>query len=333
VKILVTGMTSRQANSRSAARAVNFTSLLVDALQVEPNEVHWLEPDVTWTREFLDDYDQVIVGVSPLLSLASNRVYGALNVIGHMWDDGPLTLFLDAPDAKKVATNLKVVSANPETLTKKFFSYRKGYAQACVATKRNHLVRTVEVLASSDWPTTLVPALPWQTPETRPFWSAQTMVGGGYLALITPDAFIEPSTLPLSAKKRRWAVENMKSDWYRRLGVTWPVEALTGAAWTNDVHALKVLGGSSATLIEPTRSGAFWTPRYRQALLTLAPVYSDWSETSVLGSSWELLPAAIEELRSGALTLLAEAQLEEYMARAPSAYDLYDQLTSALTLR
>ncbi len=333
MKILVTGMTSRQANPRAAERAQNFTGLLVAALQVEPNEVHWREPDVTWTREYLDDYDHVIVGVSPLLSLASNRAYGALNVIGHMWDDGPLTLLLDTPDAKKVATNLKVVSANPETLTKRFFSYRKGYAQACVATKRAHLVRTVEVLATSDWPTTIVPALPWQTQDSRVFEPVKTLVGEGKLALVTPDAFIAPLTLPLSAKRRRWAVESMKSDWYRRLDIEWPVEALTGSAWQNDKHAEKVLANSAATLIEPTRSGAFWTTRYRQSLLANDPVYSDWVETMALGDSWSRLPASIESLSATDLVVLAYTQLEEYMARVPSESELYDQLVHHLNER
>jgi hypothetical protein len=309
---------------------MNFTGLVVDALQVEPNEVHWLEPDVTWTREYLDDYDHVIVGVSSLLSLASNRVYGALNVIGHRWGSDSLSLLLDTPDAGKISTSLKVTTAQPDALTKRFFSYRKGYAQACMPAKRDHLVATAAMLHSLDWPTTFVPALPWQTRYSRVFEPIQTLLGGRDMTLVVPDTFVDPPTLPLSAKRRRWAVESMKSDWYRRLGVTWPVEALTGAAWTNDEHALKVLSSSSAALIEPTRSGTFWTTRYMQALLSRTPVYSDWSETSALGSSWEMLPAKIETLSDDDLARLASAQLGEYMACVPSEYDLHDQLMTQL---
>lgn len=333
MKVIVTGMTSRQANRRSAERAMNFTGLLVKALEIEPNDVDWLEPDLAWDADFVNDYDHVIVGVSSLLSLASNRAYGALNVIGHAWDTGSLALFLDAPDAGKVATSLKVVSANPDALTKKLFSQRKGYEQTFVPAKRRHLDRTIEVLASSDWPTTFVPALPWQTSSSRVFGSAQMLAGGQGITPITLDTFITPLTLPLSAQKRRWTVESMKSDWYRRLGVTWPVEALTGTSWPNDERAQKILSMSRGALIEPTRLGPFWTTRYRQAQQAYVPVYSSWEETSQLGTAWQMLPAGIESLGDEELTNLAIMQSEAYMSHIPSQYELYDKLTQQFSSR
>lgn len=329
MRVLVTGMTSRQASARSAERAVNFTGLLVAALRSGGDDVHWVEPDVTWTPADLDSYDKVVVGVSPLLSLASNRAYGALNVIGHRWggDEGSLVLFMDAPDAKKVGVNMRVLLSQPDSLTKRFFSYRKGYAQACVPAVRDHLVETVGIMSLGAWPTTFVPALPWQSSTSRVFEAAHALVGGDGATPIMLDAFIAPPTVPLSAKRRHWAVDSMKPDWYRTVGATWPVEALTGKSWVNDERIMKTLASTSGTLIEPTRLGTFWTPRFKQSLMCNTPVYSNWLETMTLGESWSMLPSSIEDLDEDALVTLASMQLESYVNDVTPDSAVYDELT------
>ena len=85
---------------------------------------------MAWTKEFLDQFDSVIVGISPLTSLSANYCYGGLHVVSELLDDKRLTLLVDSPQPGQIIASLKSITANPQAFTKDFYANRQGFQQA-----------------------------------------------------------------------------------------------------------------------------------------------------------------------------------------------------------
>jgi hypothetical protein len=78
-------MSAPQASSSANLKNLSFAGLINMALTDAGHEVVWASPSVYMTEETLNEFDAVVVGVSPITSMGANRVYGALNVIQTMW--------------------------------------------------------------------------------------------------------------------------------------------------------------------------------------------------------------------------------------------------------
>ena len=105
-KILITGTSAPQASAEANERSLSFSKVLSIVLSQQGHTVVQQIPDVSWTLNDLDEYDCVLVGISPLTSLSANYVYGALSVIDVLRDTGRLRLFFDAPDPDRKSTRL-----------------------------------------------------------------------------------------------------------------------------------------------------------------------------------------------------------------------------------
>lgn len=332
MRCFVTGMTAQQANPASVKRGANFTGLLVRALKERGHEVDWHDPSVEMSKGALGRYDSVIVGMAPITSLGANRTYGALSTIWHLWEDPRLALLVDAPDPHKIRGSLEAIMKKPENLTKTFFSYRLEYAAAVESRNASRLLDTVELLKDDAWPMTVGPRLPWQ----------QIMQMRGLLSpspnvhLINLDRMVldDAPTLPSAIALRLpvWAYEPSTSHrWLRTQNVTWDTGSIAkNVRMDSDKVAFDQLRQVSGCLVAPTRHGTWWNTRYAQALSQGVPVFSDWTETSLLGPEWGQLPGQFETWDQPQRTALAHAQLRSYR-NAIAVQDRVEDLEFALT--
>ena len=107
MKVLITGCTAQQASSKTALRTPTFSTLIAQALKDGGASVSIAEPSIYMSKEALQEYDTVLVGVAPPTSLSANKIYPAFSVASKAREIGNLALFLDAPEQYKLQSSLK----------------------------------------------------------------------------------------------------------------------------------------------------------------------------------------------------------------------------------
>lgn len=318
-KILLTGMSAPQASMSANNKTLSFAGLIYKTLTAGGHDVTWADPDVSTTKAALNKYDAVLVGISPVTSLAANRIYGALSVIDHLWGSSKLSLFIDAPQVNQIEFSLKAVLTKPESFTKEFFSYRKDYSKVVSDQKTlDRLMRVISKLYESEWPTLVYPKLPWSNES-----AIKKLLPSGVsnLSGINLDAYLFEDRPVFEERRSKWAIDNYKNDW-----ISSTVKTLTlphspmkwNKGWT-DTDVIAQIDRSIAALVAPhKREGSWWTPRIAQALSSRTPVITDWKQAGVLGAAWSLLASSIEEMSVDKRNLLALAQSESYQHNIPT---------------
>jgi hypothetical protein len=64
-KILLTGMSAPHASTDANKRSLSFASLLSHVLTVQGHEITQTDPEISWEASDLNEYDHVLVGLSP----------------------------------------------------------------------------------------------------------------------------------------------------------------------------------------------------------------------------------------------------------------------------
>ena len=107
-KILITGMSASHASDKTNLRSLSFAGVIKLVLEQQGHEVVQVNPEVSWNLKDLEQYDSVLVGLSPITSLSANHVYGALSVIDVLLDSPKLRLFIDAPEPGKITARARL---------------------------------------------------------------------------------------------------------------------------------------------------------------------------------------------------------------------------------
>ena len=322
MKVLITGMTSTQVNPISHLRSPNFVGLMVQQFVDFGVQVDWKEPSVGWDDAWLKRYDSVIVGVSPLTGMGANRAYGALNVLERMWDDPRLRLVVDAPDPLKMESANQAIVDHPKNLTKDFFSYRKEYSKVLSDSElRARLIQAADHLCNDPWPTTIVPQLPWQTEQQ---FRVQLPKAPRLHLMNLDHLLLEAFPARGLERHKVWSREpGSHPSWGRRSDVTWPVHHLPRnhrKDVTSDV--ITQLAQSSGCLIDPSKTGTWWSSRYAMALSQRTPICTDWHESQFLSSAWVHLPSSIEHMSDEKRELVADEQYASYAAAVPTPKEM-----------
>ena len=105
--VLITGMTASQASPASLKRFRSFGGLVADVL-LQSGHSGVIAP----LAGNLDQYDSILVGLAPILSLGANNAYTALRLIDLLTsqNDPRLRFFVDAPTPAHI-TAMRVDSA------------------------------------------------------------------------------------------------------------------------------------------------------------------------------------------------------------------------------
>lgn len=316
--ILITGMsaphTSQNANNRSLA----FAGVIQRALESAGHSVTISEPDVLWTREYLERYDAVLVGLSPITSLSANNAYGALHAMDLLWDSEKITLFIDAPRPSQITASLRSVVTTRSNLVKPFYSARKGYREAILPANEGRLHLTCERLLEDYWPRTIYPSLPWRSVgsvmDELPLQGASSLYGinlDTFLVTDLPPATYERSSL--------WVADNTAATWTKKLVPTLShavIPMKLNKGWT-DTKVEHEMARSLGALIAPHREGTWWTYRYMQAMNTGTPIATEWRESNSIGYAWEILASAIEGMTPDERLDLSWSQTSDYLQRVP----------------
>jgi hypothetical protein len=330
-KVFLTGMSAPQASPSANQKSFTFAGLLNKVLTDAGHEVNWASPSVYMTKDALEKYDAVLVGVSPLTSVGANRVYGALNVINELKDSDKLTLFIDTPSPSQIEPSLKSVISNPATLTKIFFSYRKEYSNV-VADKDifNRVLSGIKYLYENDWAPTIYSKLPWKS-DIRICKNAKTnLIGINLDAHIIKELGLNPNRAP------KWSVDSLSSPWAISAvaGLVLPNSLMKWNKGTTDAQVEEQISRSIGAIVSPDKKdGTYWNYRYIQAMNTRTPVITDWKESGVLDETWNLLGSSIESMSQEKRDLVATAQREVYLAKIPSKLEAVEILQNSIFRR
>lgn len=333
-KILITGMSASHASQKANLRSLSFAGVIRRVLEQQGHEVIQENPEVSWNIKDLEEYDAVLVGISPITSLSANHVYGALSVMDVLLDSPKLHLFIDAPEPGKITSSLRAMIKTPENLTKPFYSYRKGFSHASQPNMLNNLIEVIEDLLTKPWPVTLYPSLPWTNEKEH---VADLLPEGARKSLkaVNLDSFLISTQDMIETERRdKWAVENYSTRWIKTTTSTLSnptVPMKWNKSWS-DTQVDAQIAASIGALIPPYSSSTWWSYRYIQCMNALTPIATDWKESSILGPSWTHLASSIESMSQEERTELALEQRSTYIASVPTRREATIALTQALGL-
>jgi hypothetical protein len=321
-RIFITGMTSAQSSQSLNTKSLSFSGGLAKVLTSAGHEVQIGESSVFNTKKDFKNFDAILVGVSPILSVTSNKAYGALNAINVLKDDKRMRIFVDSPNQWRISANLKAISKDTSQLVKDFYRLRKEYKSVVFSGEAYESVCAGSLfLANEKWPTVLYPAMPWSNDfdiaSTLPESSNTKAVG------IHLDSFYISKDIPKisSDKTNRWAIDTEKSKWATNITNTlkYPHVRMKEHNRSDDTSVASIISKSIGSLISMNEDKSlWWSYRWVQSMNLNVPIASEWKITSSIGSSWSHLAAGIEEMSHIDRYELSVSQREEYAASLPS---------------
>lgn len=331
-KVAITGTTSHHSSSQVNERSLSFPGAIRSILKFHGHDVDFVDPKVQMTKKHFKEYDSIIVGVSPPLSVTANKAYGALSVINLLGGDDRLRFFVDTPNVWSITANVRAIKKDFSAITKSFYSKRLGYKELMSDEKvRKNVQGGVDFLFSSEWPVTLYPAMPWSSDsEVLDSVSSVEKVVGVHV----DSHYVRHEIPDINAQKqKRWAADTAKSKWAvsTTSSLRFPHVTMRQSKVANDSDVAEVIARSIGALISPLEDGRiWWNFRWAQAMNSSTPIASDWRTTSKIGSSWSHLAAGIEELSHIDMYELSVSQKAEYIDSTPSQDTVRKLLEGAL---
>lgn len=332
MKILITGSTSSQYSSKSDERIPTFTGFVNTSLLETGHSVLWQEPSLEMTKDWLDQFDKIIVGVSSPSSLSANRIYGALSVINYAKELDKLILLLDAPEPYKLWSGIRAIYNKPSELMKPFYIKRYEYLDVVNNDEAHRLVNTVVDLYKNQWPTTLYPSNPWITSDvlTKNIPNLDTDNAHG----LCFDSFILQDIPRLNLNyEDYWCVDQQNTRWSKNISKTLakPVIPVRDHKWQSHSDALARLDSSLGMIISVYKnSEPWWSVMLSHALLLEIPVVTEWRNTSFLGDEWAFIPAEIEDMSPVERNSLAKRQKNIYIESMPNANEVLKKLENSI---
>jgi len=333
MKVFITGSTAAHASVYSNEKNASFAGIINAALIELGCEVTWESPSVKLTKDYLSQYDSVLVGISSPTNVISHRIYGSLSVIKHCLELGNLSLFIDTPDPHKIYAGLREIYKNPQSLVKEFYSKKREYNLVLDQSNYANVITAVNKLYTEAWPRTLIPAYPWTNPDVVSKYIPN--IDNNKLFLVMPDSYLleiqQDRTAVVDANY--WCADSLKTKWSQEAvsGLINPVVPYRLSKWEGNKEVLERLSGSIGALISTYKDGnSWWMPTLSQAVFVGVPVATDWRHTSYMGPEWSILPAAVEDMSADARLIVAKKQKEQYIENLPSWADVKDNLGNLL---
>lgn len=323
-------MNASQASEKSNSRNLGFSGLVNKVLTEMGHEVTWKSPSIYITDDELNRFDSVIVGVAPLTSLSSDRVFGALSIINKLWSSDKLSILLDSPTPSQISSSINSLVNNPESFSKPFFSYRKEYSSV-VSDKNylNWLFSTVKILKDEPWVNTFYPKLPWRmSGDIKLPFNAKNN-----LHAVNLDSFIIRNT-PSSEKRDFWLYDS-KSKWFEEISssIKMPRHRMKESKSQGDEYVSSKLCSSIGSLISPdSRDGTYWNYRYVQSMNSGTPVITEWKESGFIGEPWMAMAPSIEEMSQENRDQLSAHQASIYLDNVGTKQSSYSNFSDVIKI-
>jgi hypothetical protein len=331
--IFLTGTSGTYASPSANDRTLSFAGALNKVLNLTGNKVTWASPSVFMESKDFEEYDSVLIGISALTSLNSDRAYGALNLVSKLWGSEKLVIFIDTPSPSQIEISLNAILSKPESLTKPFFSFRKDFESVLSDDSlKKSIISGVELLKNEDWGTTIYPKLPWkQQSEIKILKNAKSKING-----INLDSFLIEDSVLLEDISAKWVVDNDKTKWSKSVipSLSLPVSPMKWDRGWGNLMVYENIKKSWGALISPdNKDGTWWNYRYIQALNAGTPVVTDWQESRFMGEVWSFLGSNLESVSLERRNLIALAQKESYLAYIPSKERAVYELIQTLNIK
>lgn len=317
MKLLITGATASQVSIKRDTDT--FAGLLVKSLESGGHDVVWTDPSVSFTKDYLSEFDSVVVGLAPPTSTAAHRIYGALSVIHYANELGTLRLFLDAPEPRRVWAGLRAIYKKPDDLTKEFHRKRKEFNKTSHNGTLDRLHNAVRILFTEEWPTTVFPVFPWMSyPSVSteiPMTNSKNLVGLNFDSRLLAHAH---ENVPVESTY--WVADVINSKWTKTLEktITNRVDSVRASKWESSSDTHSRIRGAIGCLVSTHRHGnPWWSVALPQALASGIPVVTDWKLSSMLGPEWSVLAHAVEDMNQYDRMILAESQRTSYLGSVP----------------
>lgn len=328
MKVLVTGMAS---SHTQPSENISFFGTLVKVIETFAT-VEWATPSVAWEKDFLDQYDVVLVGVVPPTSLGANKVYGAMHVINIMYESPKLRLVVDHPQIWQFNSSLSSVDKDVSSLFSSFYSKRREYKAALLPECQESIKLAARKLLNSPWPVTIYPDMPWKSLESVAQFIAKQSPFKLYG--VNLDSHLLTKPVVSSNYSDTWVADAPNSTWTKKLGklLGLQIHPLKTHLRENEEVASGRLSSSFGLLAAPHDRGVgtWWSYRYIQAMNSLVPVVSDWRETRMLSNSWNVLGSSIEEATPDQRLTIALQQRNDYIDAIPSKEESIEIVKSIL---
>lgn len=330
MKVLLTGATSAQVSVERGTET--FAGLVHQALQDGGHHVEWVQPSISMSKDYLAEFDSVVVGIAPPTSTAAHRIYGALSVIQFAYELGNLRLLVDAPEPRRIFVGLKSIYSKPDSLTKDFYQKRREYRKTADEEVLERLHVAVRLLHTQEWPTTIFPLFPWMS-----FPSVSTeisMTNAGNLAGLNLDSHLlrhHHENVPV--KSDYWVVDSPTTKWSSNIEKTVSHQVLSTKASRKDPSGTSYarMRGAIGCFVSVYRYGTpWWSVALSQALSSGVPVVTDWRLSSMLGPEWAVLAQSIEDMNEYERLSLAEAQRDSYIKAIPNWEDSVEKTCNSI---
>jgi hypothetical protein len=323
MKILFTGMASSHC---LPIGNISFFSTISKAVE-SSSEVTWATPKISWTKDYLDSFDLIFFGFIPPTALSANKIYGAMHVLGLMFESPKLRLVVDGQQVWQYKNSIEMVKRDVSKLFSSFYSKRAEYSSAKNPSNREYIDLASKYFSSEIWPITYYPKLPWTSHER-----AVASLGFGtkekFVGLSLDPLLINPEPYSMSTRGEFWSVDNHKSMWLKKLepSITRPVYPLKPGRLLTDKEAVASMRESLGLIIAPQDRGvgSWWSYRYIQALNSNTPVATNWIDAAGYSESWSHLAYQIEDMDYTQRLSVAKNQLESYQASLQSKKQTID---------
>ena len=331
MKVLVTGMAS---SHTKPSTTTSFFGTLVEAIESFAT-VEWAPPSVNWTKDFLNQYDSIIVGMVPPTNIGANKVYGAMHTINLMYESPKLRLVVDEPQLWQFKSSLAAVDRNVDSLFSSFYVKRREFNVASIKDNKRSIQSAATKLLNKPWPKTIYPDMPWKSIESvSQFISPKSPYR---LYGINLDSFLITEPTPSNYCSDIWVTDRADSDWAKKLQklLSKPIYPLKSYSKEDEEMISNRLVSSYGLLVAPKdrNVGTWWSYRYIQAMNALVPVVSDWQETGKLSSSWYILGSTIEDATPEERLRIAINQRKDYLNAIPSKTEAIETLKSILSTK
>jgi hypothetical protein len=311
MKILFTGMASSHC---VAGENVGFFNTIAKAFQ-DRAEIVWETPKVSWEKPYLESFDLIFFGFIPPTALSANKIYGAMHLLGLMFESPKLRLVVDGQQIWQYKNSIEYIKRDVSKLFSDFYSKRAESSLVKDPLNRKNIELASELFGSSKWPITYYPRLPWTSHEraieSLGFGSADSFAGVNLDSLL-----INPEPQSASGRENFWSAENEKSLWLNKLSrsIRYPIVSVKSAKRLSDMDAIATMRRSVGLIIPPQDRGlgSWWSYRHIQALNSGTPVVTDWVDTSSFHDSWSKLAYQIEDISDLGRIAIAREQLESY---------------------
>lgn len=335
MRVLVTGMTKQHVGGGTQLKYEPVADLVAKGIKLLLHDVDHRRVNI---GEDLTEYDLVVVGIVPPLSVATNYLHSALWTI---WEcerlHVPLAFFVDDWQFPSITSKLGTVSRDSGHLTKPFFAGRPDHQWAVDNVGVEMAV--VDRLLNRDWPATIIPAFTWGDHEVL----TSRLPRAPHTFVFDPSVLARPYEVtqrPPSERARRWVLGTVSDQrkWLETVKGDWPVEHFGGRA------SKAAQGLSEADLVQmyafswgvmsPPYSAILGTGWWRNRLVYAARTHSvllcDRREAPQLGDAYQLNTVMVEELDDERLRELGDWQARELLTRQMTPGEIGDVLNRAV---